>query len=402
MCYEEKQLEEVPMRKILNRYILKEITLPFLMTLLVFTFVLLIGKILQIIDLMVNKGVNILAVVKIVLFILPSFLTVTIPISLLIAVLIGLGRLSSDNEITAMKASGISLYQLLLPIVTLCVVATLATAIIGFLAPLSNSATKSLFFNILKEKASIGIKEKVFNDDFKGLVLYADRIPVEGNSMEGVMVFDNRLTKEPATIIAPQGYLSSNPESMTVTLRLLRGSIHSVDSDLKTYKKTEFSTYDVNLDLQTALAESKKASVKGSADMTVRELYRNIRKAEVKDDKHRDMIIELNKKFAVPFSCLVFGIAAIPLGIVSRRSGKSRGFTVGLFVVAAYYTLLLAGEAFGETGKIPPTVAVWSPNIIMGTLGIYLFVMAANEKPLPFSSPSDFTKNLYERLKRKK
>ncbi len=402
MCYEERQLEEVPMRKILNRYILKEITLPFLMTLLVFTFVLLIGKILQIIDLMVNKGVNILAVVKIVLFILPSFLTVTIPISLLIAVLIGLGRLSSDNEITAMKASGISLYQLLLPIVTLCVVATLATAIIGFLAPLSNSATKSLFFNILKEKASIGIKEKVFNDDFKGLVLYADRIPVEGNSMEGVMVFDNRLTKEPATIIAPQGYLSSNPESMTVTLRLLRGSIHSVDSDLKTYKKTEFSTYDVNLDLQTALAESKKASVKGSADMTVRELYRNIRKAEVKDDKHRDMIIELNKKFAVPFSCLVFGIAAIPLGIVSRRSGKSRGFTVGLFVVAAYYTLLLAGEAFGETGKIPPTVAVWSPNIIMGTLGIYLFVMAANEKPLPFSSPSDFTKNLYERLKRKK
>ncbi len=392
----------MPMRKILNRYILKEITLPFLMTLLVFTFVLLIGKILQIMDLMVNKGVNILAVVKIVLFILPSFLTVTIPISLLIAVLIGLGRLSSDNEITAMKASGISLYQLLLPIVTLCVVAMVATAVIGFLAPLSNSATKSLFFDILKEKASIGIKEKVFNDDFKGLVLYADRIPVEGNYMEGVMVFDNRLTKEPATIIAPQGYLSSNPESMTVTLRLLRGSIHSVDSDLKTYKKTEFSTYDVNLDLQTALAEAKKASVKGSADMTVGELYRNIRKAEVKDDKLRDMVIELNKKFAVPLSCLVFGIAAIPLGIVSRRSGKSRGFTVGLFVVAAYYTLLLAGEAFGETGKIPPTVAVWSPNIIMGTLGIYLFVMAANEKPLPFSSPSDFTKNLYERLKGKK
>ncbi|HRT70624.1 MAG TPA: LPS export ABC transporter permease LptF, partial [Syntrophales bacterium] len=329
------------MRKILNRYILKEITLPFLMTLLVFTFVLLIGKILQIMDLMVNKGVNILAVVKIVLFILPSFLTVTIPISLLIAVLIGLGRLSSDNEITAMKASGISLYQLLLPIVTLCVVAMVATAVIGFLAPLSNSATKSLFFDILKEKASIGIKEKVFNDDFKGLVLYADRIPVEGNYMEGVMVFDNRLTKEPATIIAPQGYLSSNPESMTVTLRLLRGSIHSVDSDLKTYKKTEFSTYDVNLDLQTALAEAKKASVKGSADMTVGELYRNIRKAEVKDDKLRDMVIELNKKFAVPLSCLVFGIAAIPLGIVSRRSGKSRGFTVGLFVVAAYYTLLL-------------------------------------------------------------
>ncbi len=392
----------MPMLKILNRYILKEITLPFLMTILVFTFVLLIGKILQITDLMVNKGVNVLTVVKIVLFILPSFLTVTIPISLLIAVLIGLGRLSSDNEITAMKASGISLYQLLLPIVTLCVVATVATAVIGFLAPLSNSATKSLFFNILKEKASIGIKEKVFNDDFKGLVLYADRIPVEGDYMEGVMVFDNRLTKEPATIIAPQGYLSSNPESMTVSLRLLRGSIHAVASDLKTYKKTEFSTYDVNLDLQTALVEAKKASVKGSADMTVGELYRNIRKAGVEDDKLRDMVIELNKKFAVPLSCVVFGIVAVPLGIVSRRSGKSRGFTVGLFVVAAYYTLLLAGEAFGETGKMPTAVAVWSPNIIVGAVGTYLFVMAAKERRVFFALPSDSIKNFYERLKGKK
>jgi len=146
------------------------------------------------------------------------------------------------------------------------------------LAPSSNSATKSLFFNILKEKASIGIKEKVFNDDFKGLVLYADRIPVEGDYMEGVMVFDNRLTKEPATIIAPQGYLSSNPESMTVSLRLLRGSIHAVASDLKTYKKTEFSIYDVNLDLQTAWWRRKSLG-EGSADMTVGELYRNIRKA---------------------------------------------------------------------------------------------------------------------------
>jgi len=220
--------------------------------------------------------------------------------------------------------------------------------------------------------------------------------------MEGVMVFDNRLTKEPATIIAPQGYLSSNPESMTVSLRLLRGSIHAVASDLKTYKKTEFSIYDVNLDLQTALVEAKKASVKGSADMTVGELYRNIRKAGVEDDKLRDMVIELNKKFAVPLSCVVFGIVAVPLGIVSRRSGKSRGFTVGLFVVAAYYTLLLAGEAFGETGKMPTAVAVWSPNIIVGAVGTYLFVMAAKERRVFFALPSDSIKNFYERLKGKK
>jgi lipopolysaccharide export system permease protein len=394
--------KKVSMNKIINRYLLREVSFPFFMTILVCTFVLLIGKILQIMDLMVNKGVRIFEIVKLVLYIMPSFLTVTIPIALLIAILIGLGRLSGDNEITVMKASGVSLYQLLIPIAALCLAASLATGIIGFVAPLSNVATKNLLFDILKQKASIGIKEKVFNDDFQGLVIYADKIPVDGDYMEGVMVFDNRLSKEPTTVIAPKAVLFSNPESMTVTLRLVNGSVHSIDSNLKSYKKTDFSSYDVSLDLQAAIAAGEKTPTKGSADMTLSELYSNIRKFEVKDDAYRDLIIEFNKKFSVPLSCLVFGILAIPLGIVSKRSGKSRGLSVGLFIVAAYYTLLLAGEAFGETGNIAPAVAIWSPNLIMGALGVYLFVMAANEQPFPVIFSADFFRRLYQNGKGKK
>ncbi len=389
------------MRKILNLYILREITFPFFMTLLVFTFVLLIGKILQIMDLMVNKGVHFIEVIKLVLFIMPSFLTFTIPISLLIAVLIGLGRLSGDNEITVMKSSGISLYQILLPVTLVCVAAFVITVIIGLLAPLSNYATKNLLFDIVKQKASVGIKEKVFNGDFKDLVLYADKIPPGGDYMEGVLVFDNRTTNEPTTIIAPRGFLLSDPKSMTVMLRLERGSIHSVHPDQKSYKKTAFSSYDVHLDLKAALSESERTSAKGSVDMTFNELIRNIRKGGVEEAARRDMIIELNKKFSIPLSCLVFGIVAIPLGIVSKRSGKSRGFTVGLLVVAVYYTLLLAGEALGETGKVPPVIAVWTPDFIIGSLGTYLFVMAAKEKPLPISVPLEFLSLMGEKLREK-
>jgi len=388
------------MNTIINRYLLREISFPFFMTLLVFTFVLIIGKILQIMDLMVNKGVPFTSILKMILYTMHAFLIFTIPISLLIAVLIGLGRLSGDNEITVMKSSGISLYQILRPVVFFALAAFLFSLTMGLLAPYSNFAMKNLLFDIVKRKASIGIKEKVFNDDFKGLVIYADRIPVDGDFMEGVMVNDSRLVREPTTIIAPKGYLISDHKSMKVILRLERGSIHAVESGLKTYKKTDFGSYDVLLDMGTALSETAKSTSKGSVDMTVRELLNNIRKGGFDEAARRDMIIELNKKFSIPVSCIVFAVIGIPLGIVSRRSGKSRGFAVGLFVVAFYYTLQLAGEALGETGKLPPVLAIWAPNITFGTLGVYLFIMAANEKPLPDPIPREWLRRIADRWRR--
>jgi lipopolysaccharide export system permease protein len=390
------------MNTIINRYILREISFPFFMTLLVFTFVLIIGKILQIMDLMVNKGVLFISILKMILFTMHAFLIFTIPISLLIAILIGLGRLSGDNEITVMKSSGVSLYQLFVPVAFMSVLAFVFSLTIGLLAPLSNFAMKNLLFDIVKQKASIGIKEKVFNDDFKGLVIYADRIPLDGDFMEGVMVNDTRLVKEPTTIIAPRGYLRSDLKSMKVILRLERGSIHSVESGLKTYKKTDFGSYDVLLDMGTALSESAKSTSKGSVDMTIRELLENIRKGGIDEAARRDMIIELNKKFSIPLSCLVFAIIGIPLGIVSRRSGKSRGFAVGLFVVTIYYTLQLAGEALGETGKLPPVLAVWAPNILVGSLGTYLFLMAAKEKPFPDLIPHVWVDRIVDKWRRRR
>jgi lipopolysaccharide export system permease protein len=352
------------------------------MTLLVFTFVLMIGKILQIIELMVNKGVQFYDISKLIIFIMPSFLTFTMPISLLIAILIGMGRLSGDNEITVLRASGISLYRLIEPIIFMACIVCLFTAVIGYYAPLCNQATKDLLFQIVQQKASIGIKEKFFNDDFQDLVLYADRITTNEDSMEGILISDSRLANEPTTIIARRGYLISNPNTLKVTLRLMDGSIHSVDSSLTKYKKTDFSSYDVNLDLKKAAAGSDNKIKKGSRDMTIDELLGNIKRADMKADEVRDMVIELHKKISIPLSCLVFAILAVPFGIVSKRSGKSRGFTVGILIVVFYYTLQLAGEAMGETGKISPILAAWTPNAILGALGLYLFIMSAQEKPI--------------------
>ncbi len=387
------------MRKIVNRYILREISFPFFMTLFVFTFILLMGEILQLMDLMVNKGVSFIDISRAILFLMPSFLVFTIPIAFLISLLIGLGRLSGDNEITIFKASGISLYQLLSPIAFASLVTFIMTAFISFfLVPYSNCATRDLLFNIAKQKASIGIKEKVFNDDFKGLVLYAEKIPVHGNFMKGVFITTNQVGKERSTIIARKGYLVSDPESMSVILMLENGSTHTVNKDLKNYKKMDFSTYSINLDLKTAISEEKETT-KENKEMTVRELAGKIKRQNLKDTVKREMSIELNKRFSIPFSCIVFGILGIPLGIRKSMSGKSRGFTVGLLVVLIYYMLQLGGEALGETGKLPPMIGVWTPNLIFGVVGIYIFTMAAKERPLRFENCAGILKKLAAKWK---
>jgi len=372
-------------RLTINKYILREIAIPCMMILFVLTFVLLMGKIVQLMDLMVNKGVSFLDISKLIIFLMPSFLIFTVPISLLISSLIGLGRLSGDNEITVLKVSGVSLYQLAQPIVFASFVAFLITAVVSFfLVPQGNYATKRLLFDIVRQKATVGIKEKVFNDDFKGILIYADKIPVSAEYMEGIIINDNRMIKEPSTIFAQKAYLISDPKTMTITLRLEKGSSHVVDANMKYYRKMDFAVYDVNLDLESSVSDEAKAKSKSSTEMTVAELVSQIRKKGLAETDIRELAIELNKKMTIPFSCIFFGILSIPLGITAQRSVKSRGFTIGFAVVLAYYLLQIGGEALAEMGRISPAVGAWTPNVIFGTLGLYLFVMAARERPLPF------------------
>ena len=390
------------MFKIIDRYILKEIAYPFFLILFVLTFVLLMGKIIQLMDLMVNKGVSFIDISKLFLLLTPSFLILTIPISLLISILIGLGRLSGDNELTILKASGMSLYKLLRPVAIASLLALIITAFTSlFLVPHSKYATKNLLFNVAKKKASVGIKEKVFNDDFKGILLYAESIPVHGDYMKGVIISDTRISNEPSTIIAEKAFLVSDPSLMTVTLRLENGSTHMVDKTLKNYRKMEFSSYDVNLDIESSIAEAKKVNAKDSTEMTIWELSQKLKTAGLEDAVSREMAIEFYKTITTPLSCVVFGILGISLSIRAHRAVRSRGFTVGLIIVFIYYIMRLGGEALVETGSLSPLIGTWSPNIIFCIVGLYLLVRAANDRPVHIDIPiRTYLKQLIVRLRK--
>jgi lipopolysaccharide export system permease protein len=367
------------MRKTTYLYILKE-TLPiFFIGLLTFTLMLLMDKILKFIELIVS-GVSFSYILLLLFFISPSFLIFTIPMAFLLGTLLSFGRLSGDSEITAFKASGMSLYQLFLPISLLSLSAYLVTTFLVFYGlPWGNRGFMATLYLIAQSKADIEIKERVFNDVFNGLVVYVDKVPIQGKKMEGVLIYDERDKERVNTIFAKEAFLVSNPESKEVVLRLLNGDIHRFESKTRVYQKMKFDVYDLKLELGKTFA-AMGARLK-EYEMSSGEIDEKIKKMKVLGQDTTSQEVELHKRYAIPFACIVFGLIGVPLGIQPRRSARSYGFILTIFIILGYYMSLTASEIFAIRKIIPPFLAGWMPNLLFSSLGVYLIVKAANESP---------------------
>jgi lipopolysaccharide export system permease protein len=368
------------MKKTTYFYILKE-TLPiFFIGLLTFTVILLMDKILKLIELIVTRGVSFSKILMLLLFISPSFLVFTIPMAFLLGTLLSFGRLSGDSEITAFKASGVSLYQLFLPISILSIIAYLFTSFLVFYGlPWGNRGFMATIYLIAQSKADIEIKERVFNDVFDGLVVYVDKVPIQGKRIEGVLIYDERDKEKVNTIFAKEGFLNSDPKSQEVVLRLLSGDIHRFEPKTKVYQKIKFDTYDLKLELgKTFAAMGKKLK---EHEMSIDEIKEKIEKMKKKGEDTTGQEVELHKRYAIPFACIVFGLIGVPLGIQPRRSARSYGFILGILILMTYYMSLTASEILAMRKTIPPFLAGWTPNLLFSGLGVYLLVKTAKESP---------------------
>jgi lipopolysaccharide export system permease protein len=364
------------MKKTLYLYIFKEIPPPFLLGVTTFTFVLLMGRLLKLADMVVTKGVPLAEVLRMVLYLLPSFFLVTIPMAFLLAVLLAFGRLSGDSEITAMKASGVSLYGLLPPVFSCALLAYLAGAFVTVYAvPWGNTSFKKLLVEVVEARASLGIKEKVFNDDFPGMVIYADRYDQQQHVMSGILIQDERDPLAPSTIFARSGVIVTDPVSRIVRLRLDNGSIHR--SLAKTgYRLIEFRNYDLSINL----SQNSQTVATNELDMSLAELRANLASGRFGARMMHDMALEYHRRFSLPFACLVFALVGMPLGIQNQRSGKAAGFSLSIGLLLAYYIVLSAGKTLGERELLSPFLAAWTPNLLFISLGFYLFKKTAAEE----------------------
>ena len=368
------------MKKTTYLYILKEILPIFLIGLMIFTVILLMDKIFKLIELIVTRGVNISQILVLLLFISPSFLIFTIPMAVLLAILLAFGRLSSDSEITAFKASGMSLYQLFLPVSIFSICAYLLTTFLVFYGlPWGNRGFKATLYMIAQSKADIEIKERVFNDTFDGLVVYVDKVPIQGKRIEGILIYDERDQGKLITIFAREGFLSSDPKSQEVILRLLNGDIHRIEHQTNIYQKVKFDTYDLKLELANTFTNIGKKLK--DREMSIDDIKEKMEEMRKKGKDTTPLKVELHRRYAFPFACIVFGLIGVPLGIQPRRSGRSYGFIFSILIILAYYISLTASEIFALGHTIPAFLAGWAPNFLFGSLGIYLLIKAAKESP---------------------
>jgi lipopolysaccharide export system permease protein len=369
-----------PMKKTACFYILKEILPVFLIGLMVFTVILLMDKILKLIELVIARGVSPSQILMLLVFISPSFLIFTIPMAVLLSTLISFGRLSGDSEITAFKASGMSLYQLFFPVSIFSIVAYLLTSfLVLYGLPWGNRGFMTTLYKIAQSKADIEIKERVFNDIFDGLVVYVEKVPIQGKRMEGILIYDERDQGKINTIFAQEGFLSSNPTSQEVILRLFNGDIHRFDPQTNVYQKVRFNAYDLKLEL--AKAFSALGGKLRDYEMSIRDIKEKIKKKRVLGEDSTPQEVELHKRYAIPFGCIVFALIGVPLGIQPRRSGRSYGFVFSIFVILTYYISITVSEILALSHTLPTFLAGWAPNLLFGGLGIYLLIKTAKESP---------------------
>jgi lipopolysaccharide export system permease protein len=373
------------MRKILHRYVFREILVPFTLGLGVFTFVLLLARLLKLIELVVNRGIPASTVGRVFLYLLPAFLEVTVPMAMLLAILVAFGRLSADSEITALRSSGVSLYQLVPPVATFVVIVTILTAALAWYGrPLGNRALRTAMWDIARTRATAGLKPQVFNDEFPGLIIYAEQIDAAADKLERVLIADERDPQQQNTVFATSGHMISDFERETVTLRLVDGTIHTTDTTAGASYQTDFRSYDVNLDLRATLASARRTD--DPNELTIGQLQGAIAAKRRAGQPVTAELVEYHRKFAIPFACVVFALIALPLGIQPARAVRSRGFAVSLVVIFAYYMLLSTGQGFAEQGRVPPALGLWLPNVVLGTIGVALLRRAGREQPLASAS----------------
>ncbi len=364
--------------RILDRYIFVELVAPFFLSMAFLTLVLFIQKIFRIAELVVAKGATLMATIKLFLYIMPNFLVITIPMSVLVASLTAFTRLSSDSEITALKSSRVSLYRMLRPVAFFSFLAFLAAALTSLVAlPGANHALKEHLFNMVKSRAMVGVDPGVFTSTFDGMVIYVDKMN-SLDTMQGIFISDERSSQDPFVITAKRGKLIVDQQSFNVTLAMEEGSIHTVPRDEQSYTLSSFTAGRLYLDINHALLPNASQG-REFKEMGTPELLRTLKYLRSTGAPTLDAESEVHTRFAMPFACLIIGLIGAPLGIRRGRTGKSAGIAVALMVFFVYYIILGAGKNLAEAGKLSALAANWMPNVFMAIAGASLIFIKGQE-----------------------
>jgi lipopolysaccharide export system permease protein len=405
--------------RIIRRYLLAEIAGPFALGLGIILVLFLIQKIFVITDWAMNRGVSLWDILRLLLYLMPLILYIVLPMVTLFALLLALSRLSSDSEIIALKASGVSLYRLL---PTLLLFAALVFAVCLSLAlewiPRAQRQSRELRYHIVQRFSEAGITPRTFLDFLPQMVFYVRESDAAG--LRGVMISQELKPKGPAgaspdeirMAFAERGRFLHNPETLENVLLLENGSLQLHDLKRDVYQTAEFEQCRIRLDFEQDQDPGEMALEEmGLGDLLARrqELRSALQQPALTNaagkklrKEWRDLRVSLHEKLAFSCGCLILAFWAVPLGIQPPRSGRLRSIILSIFLAGIYNYLLVLGKALALKGIMDPAAVLWLPNAAILLSGLYLLDCKARERPVPVLTwLEDLTSHLEKRLRRR-
>ena len=420
--------------KILDRYIVRGLIPPFFGGLFVILFVLVIDFILDILNLIIAKGVPAMIVGKLFVYNLAWMISLAVPMAALVSSLMAFGRLSGDREIVAARSLGIPFWRMMLPALFVMMLLSVVMILFGDrVVPETNLRAKTLMVQIRRKKPLTALRPRIFIDDFPNIVLYIERINDKTGKIFGVKMYEKQQSQRPRVIIAPEGEVKYVPQEDAVKFTLYNGEIHEIDPDNpERYTRIEFSRQVINItELGTKLGEQKlkrrgdrelsismladrieeyerktdslrvilsgivnsaidslfvpksvtsrgriHSTVERRALLRQRKIYSKLRKYQTKISesirRKRKLEVERQKKYSLPLACLVFLLVGAPVGAWARRGGigVAAGISFGFFLI--YWAFLIGGEELADRAIVSPVVGMWSGNVVMAVVGLIM------------------------------
>lgn len=351
--------------KILDKYLLKEVFPIFLIVIFLFI-IMMIGNDLLFIytDLIITRKTPFILATKLLLLRLPAFLVLAFPVSILFGSLLSLGKLTKDNEITAMRMGRISFYRLMFPLLVLGIIMSFVAYLTNEeIVPWTNHASENIVRRLILSQPLPYIKENIFFKGGEDKYFYVRKYNKESSLLEGVMIYEITSEKYPRVITAKQAYWKGD------SWYLKDGIIHKYDKDGYLEYEINFKDLQIHIEINPVEFFGEQRTPQ---EMSAKELFKQIKIFEKGGIDTKALAVDFHFKFSIPFACFIVVLIGAPLSIKAGRAGGFLGIIFSILLTFFYYVLMSVSRSFGFQGMLSPLLAAWFPNLIFAIIGIYL------------------------------
>jgi lipopolysaccharide export system permease protein len=352
--------------KIVDRYILEEMIPPFLLGIFGFILILITDIIFTLMDLIINRGIPLYAVLRLLIYKLPSMMVLAFPVSTLFATSMALGRVSKDNELTALRTSGVSFGRISIPIVLFALIVSVSSYFTNEkIVPWTNHVSEEIIRQMVLKQPLPAVSENVFfKDSGSNRYFYIRRVNQRSGELENIMVYEFEGSKVPRVIIAEKGKLEAG------SWNIVNGVIHKYDDNGYLVYEAKFDKMHIAGTLDVISFSEQKTP----QEMSSFELKNMITMLDRGGVNTKSLLVDYYMKYSIPLTCLIFALIGIPLSIPPIRSARAWGIVLCIVIVFSFYVFASIFRSFGYGGLLTPLVSAWGPQVIFGMLGGLLII----------------------------